>query len=133
MIDLTLARSRAAVYGYKVVERLAHKGAPITALGWTDHITKTCFVYNDRCDNVAALIRKVALHEVGHARWKVKRRTPAYWRSIRRFTAVLSDQRVEEDYCEVYSKSIKPEMGIGYSLRAPVPSKVKLAWLRMYL
>jgi hypothetical protein len=129
-----LAHSKAALYGYTLVIRTAHPGAPPTALGWTDHKTRTCYIYADRLWGFGfGVWEKVALHEVGHARWHVKSRTPGWWRSIRKFTNAPSDQRVEEDYCEVYSRTAKHFLGVGYTFQSPRPSALKMAWLKLRL
>lgn len=139
MSYLDPATRRAAIYGYRLVLRDSFDSddIPGNPLGWTDHRNRICYVFTDRFDIFTPLstklkaILKVALHEVGHARWRNVRRTPNYWRYVRGGW-LGTDQQVEEDYCETYSYYIWQkentwgqtvvQAGISYSFRSPVPT-----------
>lgn len=139
--DLSKAEAKARVYSYRVVQRNAFPGAPVGTLGWTDHSTRTCYVFIDRLTSFSVsgrpkAARAVAMHEVGHARWRARLNgTPNmvnYWRYVRGGT-LGTDQQVEEDYCEVYSYCGDFQSGISYTFRSPVPTSSKIAILCTHL
>lgn len=133
------ARYRAGMYGYTLVLRNSFPEAPVNVLGWTDHETKRCYVFTDKLTIFSAIMRprvtlKIALHEVGHARWKARsasRNMVTYWRDVRD-ASLGTSQQVEEDYCEAYSYYIwsrtniwglTPVLaGVSYSFRPPTPT-----------
>lgn len=140
---LDAARYRAGMYGYTLVLRTSFNDPddeiPGNPLGWTDHSTKRCYVFTDKFSIFSAIMRpraicKVALHEVGHARWKARsasRNMVTYWRDVRD-ASLGTAQQVEEDYCEAYSYYIftrtniwgltPVQAGVSYAFRSPVPS-----------
>lgn len=134
--DLSRAEAKAAAYNYTVVQRAAHAGAPSNALGWTDHSTRTNYVYTDRIDNLPLAsqqpaARKVGMHEVGHDRWKARDAAiddmHDWWRYIRRsaFTGYTL-QSIEEDYAETYSWCKDVQAGVSYTWLSPRPTTTDL-------
>lgn len=142
--DLSKAKGKAAVYRYSVVQAnttSVSDEVPAGVLGWTDHATRRCYVFLDRIANLPAatryrVARKIAMHEVGHVRWRARRLSLVpqgitmvdYWR-FARGDDLGSSQQVEEDYCETYSRLKDPQTGVSYSWRDPTPTGATLSGL----
>lgn len=134
--DLSRAQAKAGAYNYVVVQRDAFEGAPGYALGWTDHTTRRNYVFVDRIaelpvDSRPKVARKIGMHEVGHSRWRARGHSIPdmhdWWRYIRRsaFTG-YSEQKIEEDYAETYSRCKDFQTGVSYTWRNPRPTTADL-------
>lgn len=134
-VDLTKAQAKATAYRYTVVQTASSNVSdevPGNVLGWTDHSVRRCYVFTDRIANLplssrAKVARKIAMHEVGHVRWKARSRSiddmHGWWKLVRRASfSGRTDQSIEEDYCECYSRCNDYQTGVSYTLLSPVPT-----------
>lgn len=137
--DLSKAAAAAAAYRYTVVQcnvtDINDEADPPNSPGWTDHSTRRCYVFLDRIPpgtftQRQAAARHVGMHEVGHVKWKARSRSISdmhgWWKLVRRASfSGESNQEIEEDYAECFSRCRDYQATTGYVTLSPHPTSTE--------